>query len=108
MNKDIRIDGPTPDDCGPLAVSRLNLDSCIGLISEGRPAPVMRIMAELERDVIAQALIISRANIRGAAALLGLKYTTLYAKIRKHGLRPTRAVRFRRDASVSELGGPAS
>jgi len=92
---------------GPLAVSRLNLDSCIDLIKEGQPAPVMRIMEELERDMIAQALIMTRANIRGAAVLLGLKYTTLYAKIRKHGLRPTKAIRFRRDAPVSKFEGLA-
>lgn len=88
---------------GPLAVSLLNLESCVELICEGRPAPVMRVMEEVERDMIYQALIISRANIRWAASLLGLKYTTLYAKIKKQGLHPARAVRFGRD---SGLPGP--
>ena len=72
---------------GPLSVSLLNLESCIELICEGRPAPAMRIMEEVERDMILQTLIITRANIRWAADLLGLKYTTLYAKVKKHGLR---------------------
>jgi len=77
-----------------LALSLDNLYGCIELISEGRPAPLMRIMKELERDLISQAMIMAQANIRKAALLLGIKYTTLYAKIRKHGLIFSKAVRF--------------
>jgi DNA-binding NtrC family response regulator len=91
---------------GRLAVSRLNLDSCIGLIGEGRPAPVIQILDELERDMIALALAVAGANIRTAAALIGLKYTTLYAKIRKHGLHPAQAVRCGRDGAAPSLGRP--
>ncbi|MCJ7589259.1 MAG: hypothetical protein MUQ00_15375 [Candidatus Aminicenantes bacterium] len=86
-----------------LAVSLNNIDACVELISEGKPAPVMQIMEELERDVISQALIMTHANIRGAAFLLGMKYTTLYAKIRKHGLRLTKAVRFCQNSSDSDV-----
>ena len=84
-----------------MAVSLNNIGACVELISEGKPAPVMQIMEELERDVISQALIMTHANIRGAAFLLGMKYTTLYAKIRKHGLRLTKAVRFCQNSSDS-------
>ncbi len=67
-----------------LSYSRRYLDGCIELISEGRPAPVMLIMEELKRDIISQALVMSHSNIRAAAALLGLKYTTLYAQVKKY------------------------
>jgi transcriptional regulator of acetoin/glycerol metabolism len=77
-----------------LACSLDGLYGCIELINEGRPAPVTRIMRDLEKSIITQAMTMSQANIRGAAALLGIKYTTLYAKIRKHGLRFSKAVRF--------------
>ncbi len=66
-----------------LAYSRDYLDGCIELISEGKPAPVMMIMEELKRDIISKALIMSRSNIRAAAGLLGIKYTTLYAQVKK-------------------------
>jgi len=79
---------------GALAFSLDNLDGCIELIREGKPAPVMQVMEELERDIISQAMTMARANIRGTAFLLGIKYTTLYAKIKKYGLRFTKAVRF--------------
>lgn len=80
-----------------LAFSLDNLYGCIELINEGKPAPLMRIMKELERDIISQAMTASRANIRKAAVLLGIKYTTLYAKIRKHGLHFSKAMRFYTD-----------
>lgn len=80
-----------------LAFSLDNLYGCIELINEGKPAPLMRIMKELERDIISQAMAASRANIRRAAILLGIKYTTLYAKIRKHGLHFSKAIRFYTD-----------
>ncbi len=80
-----------------LAFSLDNLYGCIELINEGKPAPLMRIMKELERDIISQAMTASRANIRRAAVLLGIKYTTLYAKIRKHGLHFSKAMRFYTD-----------
>ncbi len=67
-----------------LAYSREYLDGCIELISEGKPAPVMMIMEELKRDIISKALIMSRSNIRAAAGLLGIKYTTLYAQVKKY------------------------
>ena len=77
-----------------LAYSLDNLYGCIELINEGKPAPIQEIMNELERSIISQAMIQARANIRGAAVLLGIKYTTLYAKIRKHGLHFSKAMRF--------------
>jgi transcriptional regulator of acetoin/glycerol metabolism len=54
------------------------------LLSEGKPAPGMTIIEELKRDIISQALVMSRSNIRGAAFLLGVKYTTLYAQVKKY------------------------
>ncbi len=80
-----------------LAFSLDNLYGCLELINEGRPAPLMRVMKDLERDIISQAMTTARANIRKAAALLGIKYTTLYAKIKKHGLEFSKAVRFDTD-----------
>jgi DNA-binding NtrC family response regulator len=77
-----------------LAFSLDSLYGCIELINEGRPAPIQEIMNELERSIISQAMIQARANIRKAAVLLGIKYTTLYAKIRKHNLHFSKAMRF--------------
>jgi DNA-binding NtrC family response regulator len=77
-----------------LAFSLDNLYGCLELINEGRPAPLMRVMKDLERDIISQAMIAARANMSKAAILLGIKYTTLYAKIKKHGLQFSKAVRF--------------
>jgi DNA-binding NtrC family response regulator len=83
-----------------LAYSLDSLYGCIELINEGRPAPLMEIMNELERSIISQAMIQARANIRGAAVLLGIKYTTLYAKIRKHGLHFSKAMRFYQNPQI--------
>ena len=88
---------PRPDREGAveaLAYSLDNLYGCIELINEGRPAPIQEIMNELERSIISQAMIQARANIRQAAVLLGIKYTTLYAKLGKHGLQFSKAMRF--------------
>jgi len=97
---------PLPDREGAVEALAYSLDSlygCIELINEGRPAPIPEIMNELERSIISQAMIQSRANIRGAAVLLGIKYTTLYAKIRKHGLQFSKAMRFCQDPSATEM-----
>jgi len=80
MNEESARDGTAR----ALAYSRDSLDACIELISEGKPAPVMMIMEELKRDIISKALIMSRSNIRAAAGLLGIKYTTLYAQVKKY------------------------
>jgi transcriptional regulator of acetoin/glycerol metabolism len=90
-----------------LVFSLGNLDGCIELISEGRPAPVMQIMEELERDIISQAMTTAHANIRGAAVLLGIKYSTLYAKIKKHRLRFTKAVCFCQDSPITNFEWPS-
>ena len=63
----------------------------------------MQIMEELERDIISQAMIAAHSSIRGAAFLLGIKYTTLYAKIKKYGLRFTKAVRFCQDSPITDF-----
>jgi DNA-binding NtrC family response regulator len=86
-----------------LACSLDNLYGCIELINEGRSAPIQKIMNELERSIISQAMIQARANIRKAAALLGIKYTTLYAKIRKHGLYFSKAMRFYTDGPGPDI-----
>jgi hypothetical protein len=44
-----------------------------------------------------------RRGFRGAAFLLGIKYTTLYAKIKKSGLRFTKAVRFCQDSPITDF-----
>jgi DNA-binding NtrC family response regulator len=86
-----------------LAFSLDNLYGCLELINEGRPAPLMRIMKDLERDIISQAMTMARANMRKAAVLLGIKYTTLYAKIKKHGLHFSKAVRFDTDGQDFDI-----
>lgn len=86
-----------------LACSLDSLYGCLELISEGRPAPVTRIMRDLEKSIITQAMLTSRANIRGAALLLGIKYTTLYAKIKKHNLSFSKAVRFTTEPAGTDL-----
>ena len=92
------------DAINALAFSLDNLYGCIELINEGKSAPLMRVMRELERDIISQAMTMARANIRKAAVLLGIKYTTLYAKIKKHGLHFSKAIRFYTDGSGFDIG----
>lgn len=91
------------DAISSLAFSLDNLYGCIELINEGKPAPLMRIMRELERDIISQAMTQARANIRKAAVILGIKYTTLYAKIKKHDLHFSKAIRFNTDSSGLDI-----
>ncbi len=45
-------------------------------------------LSENERLLIVEVLEITRGNIRGAAQLLEISRTTLYSKMKKHGLRP--------------------
>lgn len=97
---------PRRDGEGAIEALAYSLDSlygCIELINEGRPAPIQEIMNELERSIISQAMIQARANIRKAAVLLGIKYTTLYAKIRKHGLHFSKAMRFYTDGAGFDI-----
>ena len=91
------------DAISSLAFSLDNLYGCIELINEGKPAPLIRIMRELERDIISQAMTQARANIRKAAVILGIKYTTLYAKIKKHDLHFSKAIRFNTDSSGLDI-----
>ena len=51
-----------------------------------------RLLDTLERLIIIRALHRSRGNQRTAAANLGLKYTTLNEKVKKHGLRISKKV----------------
>jgi len=51
-----------------------------------------RLLDTIERLIIIRALNRSRGNQRSAAVHLGLKYTTLNEKVKKHGLRYSRSV----------------
>lgn len=77
-----------------LAYSRDALDGCLDLLNEGQPAPIMMILEELKRDIISQTLSVTRFNIRRAAFLLGVKYTTLFEQVKKYD-RQKMAARFR-------------
>ena len=47
---------------------------------------IVRPLAEVEREAIADALAITSRNKTKAASLLGIDRKTLYAKIERHGL----------------------
>jgi formate hydrogenlyase transcriptional activator len=71
--------------------SMLNVDPC--WLREGAagelPAGAPRTLAEMERDAIVRALERSHGRVygaKGAAAALGVRPTTLYGKMRKHGI----------------------
>ncbi|MDH4197232.1 MAG: hypothetical protein OEW05_07495 [Candidatus Aminicenantes bacterium] len=73
----------------------------MGLVPEDNPAFIFfietlcrgdriclkRLLDTLERLIIIRELNRSRGNQRTAAVRLGLKYTTLNEKVKKHGLR---------------------
>ena len=56
---------------------------------EGRDAvPASRSLAAIEREALADALVISGNNVTEAARGLGINRSTLYRKLKRHGLRP--------------------
>ncbi len=50
--------------------------------------PRSRTLAAIEREALADALAISGNNVAKAARALGINRSTLYRKLRRHGLRP--------------------
>jgi len=61
--------------------------SFIETICRGDRICLKRLLDTLERTIIIRALNRCRGNQRTAAVHLGLKYTTLNEKVKKHGLR---------------------
>ena len=56
---------------------------------EGRDTvPASRSLAAIEREALADALVISGNNVTEAARGLGINRSTLYRKLKRHGLRP--------------------
>jgi len=60
-----------------------------------RPSiPLDFLLEELERRIIVAALTRTRGNQRAAAVRLGLKYTTLVEKVKRHRIAIERQVRY--------------
>ena len=59
-------------------------------VAEYGDEPVIRTLAVVERQALAEALDISGDNITAAARGLGINRTTLYRKLKKHGLQPSK------------------
>jgi len=51
------------------------------------PLPLKGLMEDIEKTIILKALTRVNGNQKEAAAILGLKYTTLNEKIKKYGIR---------------------
>jgi DNA-binding NtrC family response regulator len=51
------------------------------------PIPLKDVMGELEKEVILLVLDKVEGNQRDAANVLGMKYTTLYQKLKRHRIR---------------------
>jgi DNA-binding NtrC family response regulator len=52
------------------------------------PICLKDLLDRLEVEIIRSALVRVKGNVRKAAALLGVKYTTLYFKVQKHRIQP--------------------
>jgi len=77
--------GQVPDDNPAFS-------SFIETLCGGDRICLKRLLDTLERLIIIRALNRSRGNQRAAAVRLGLKYTTLNEKVKKHGLRFSKSV----------------
>ena len=53
----------------------------------GGRMPLRRFLEHVEKEVLLQALNKVDGNLKDAARLLGVKYTTLHEKLKKHGIR---------------------
>ncbi|HFE44193.1 MAG TPA: sigma-54-dependent Fis family transcriptional regulator, partial [Nannocystis exedens] len=80
-------DGPTldVDDLPPELAHAAPLP--VAQQSSSTTAQVIRPLRELEREAIDAALIATKGNKARAAALLGIDRSTLYRKLKDHGLR---------------------
>jgi DNA-binding NtrC family response regulator len=52
------------------------------------PMGLRDFLERLETEIIRDVLARERGNVRKAAEILGIKYTTLYFKVKKYGLTP--------------------
>ena len=75
---DARNERPLEDALEALVTSYLlgNLNA--------RPTPLKEFMDELEKRVLRACLNLTQGHQRNAAAILGVKYTALFEKMRKH------------------------
>jgi len=61
--------------------------SALRLLAADLPLDLNDLLQDIERGIIVRALARSRGNQKEAARLLGLKYTTLNEKVKRHGIR---------------------
>ena len=83
--------GGTADDASPILgneVERITMLSQALPILPPEGLSLKHRLAEIERDLISQALSRTNGNISQTARILNLQRTTLIEKIQKFGLRP--------------------
>jgi sigma-54 specific flagellar transcriptional regulator A len=89
------IAAPSPAPEAPVADAVSDVESII-MLAQGMAAPVLPPegmslkdrLADIERDLIMQALSRTDGNVSQTARLLSLQRTTLIEKIQKYSLRP--------------------
>jgi sigma-54 dependent transcriptional regulator, flagellar regulatory protein len=87
---------PVAPEADPAAAEVSDIESIIMLAQGGMPSPVLppeglslkERLADIERDLIQQALERTDGNVSQTARLLSLQRTTLIEKIQKYALRP--------------------
>ena len=52
------------------------------------PMCLRDLLERLETEIIRNVLTREKGNVRKAAEILGVKYTTLYFKVKKYGIEP--------------------
>jgi two-component system, NtrC family, response regulator AtoC len=100
--------------CRSKTIALTDLPPAVARLRPLRPLPpalqtrggVIRTLAEVERDLIRQALLSTDGNKAQAARLLGISRKKLYAKIDKYGLEPRDEPRF--DTNESHRDAPAN
>jgi DNA-binding NtrC family response regulator len=72
---------------GPVGGARNDLVACLrSLFDQGRPLTLREALAIPEREIIRLALDLHSGNRQATAKMLGVNRSTLFNKMRRHGL----------------------
>lgn len=85
---------PSEGSAGRWPSETANIEIIAEYLSRQPVTSLAFLLEELERRIIAAALTRTKGNQRAAAARLGMKYTTLNEKVKRHGIEIERQIRF--------------
>jgi len=83
---DMIVEGPGLRPLRP-AAGREDIDLFVDLLCGARPILLKEVLDGIEKRVIIRSLWMAGGNRKQAAGILGIKYTTLHEKLKRHGIR---------------------